>query len=68
MKDYSEQTGKYGIIEHYNTYAIVEVRERNANDASEIINHKPGTVSISKSIPVLQGQFGTCTNEKVRRW
>ena len=57
MKDYSEQVGKYAIIEHFNVYAIVEVRERDANDASEIIEHKPGTLSISKSISTLQGQI-----------
>ena len=58
MKDYSDgKHKKYGIVEYMDGYAIVEVRARDKSDKSEIIDIKPGTVSLSKNIPWLQRQI-----------
>ncbi len=54
MKDYSDCTTKYGIIESANNFAIVEVRKRSVDDESEITEYKPGTLSLSKSVEWLQ--------------
>jgi hypothetical protein len=57
MKDYSRQHGKYAIIDHNNIYAIVEAQERSVDDTSEVIAHKPDTLSISRYISALQHQL-----------
>jgi len=58
VKDYSDgKHKKYGIVEYMDAYAIVEVRERDKSDKSEIIDIKPGTASLSKSVPWLQRQI-----------
>jgi hypothetical protein len=58
VKDYSDgKHKKYGIIEYEGAYAVVEARERDELDDSEIVMIKPGTISISKSIPTLQKQI-----------
>lgn len=57
MKDYSNHKTKYGIIEHRGMFAIVEVRTRSIDDESEIVSHKPDTLSLSKSVSTLQGQI-----------
>jgi hypothetical protein len=63
MKDYSNHKSDYAIIDYRGMFAIVEVNERSIDDESEIVSHKPDTLSLSKSITTLQKQI----NEIVER-
>ena len=57
MKDYSTQHDKYAIVDHDGMYAIVEAQERSIDDTSEVIAHKPDTLSLSRHISALQHQL-----------
>jgi hypothetical protein len=63
MKDYSNHKSDYAIIDYRDMFAIVKVIERSVDDESEIVSHKPDTLSFSKSITTLQKQI----NEIVER-
>lgn len=63
MKDYSNHKSDYAIIDWRDMFAIVKVNERSIDDESEIVSHKPDTISFSKDIPTLQKQI----NDMVER-